>query len=211
MNKFQRLLTASAFAVGATTGAVACDSTKPRCQAVNELVKVLQYEQGIAQAQANCEQSAKSMRPEVLNRSRPGMMKGLKSDSPHWPVVQEAFEQYVEDACGGLEIQGLILEGYRISWDTRAPGDELGVVLETARKSGMDGVKEKAALVSADVNRVIGSLLLQMSSAAENQYGNKLAGIATGKALELLGSCPPSSSSKLSAEPTLTWPTRKAF
>jgi len=210
MNNKLQIAAALLLAVG-STAAFACDSSTPRCQSLNELVKVLKYEEGVAKAQADCTTNANVMRPEVLSRRRPGMLKGLNDRSPNWESVGQAYQEYVEDACGGPEILGLILEGYRISWDARAPGADLATVLAAARKSGMEGVKDRAALVSADVNRVIGNLLGQMTSAAEKQYSNKLAEIAMGKAMDRLGSCAPTNPpAKPGQEPTLTWPPRKA-
>ncbi len=210
MTFFSTVTIVAIAALAASSSSMACDSTKPRCQSLNELVKVLKYDEGIAAAQASCEANATAMRPETLNRVRPGMLMGINAASPRWNDAQEAYGQYVEDACGGVEIQGLILEGYRIAWDTRAPGEQLEKVLTAAKTSGMQGVKEQAALVSADVNRVIGNLLGQMSVAAERDYGIKLAGLATGKALEMLGSCAPGPAPvKVNAEPTLTWPPKR--
>lgn len=213
MNRMNILGAAIVLALLSGTAA-ACDSSKPRCQLLNEMVDVLKYEQAIAAVQTRCETRAQSWRPDRVPARDRRILFGINKESAQWEGAMEAHETYVAEACGGEEIKGLILEGYRIAWDGRAPGEKLAGALAKVKASGRDGAKADAEQVSADVNRAIGPLLAGMSRAAMKNYENRLAALATGKALELIGAtCSPTKDASpqvpTSTSAVFAWPPRR--
>ena len=189
--------------------AFACDNKTARCQKLNEMVVAMDYAAGIGKARAACEQRALGWRPDSMPLGQRHILKGLNKASADWPKVEEAFTTYVQEACGGQEIEYLILEGYRIAWDGRAPAAALDAALNEVRAgSGEVRVKATVGQVSLDVNKAIGPLLESMAAAAMRNYQNRLTAIATGEFMAMIGSsCAPQTPGTVKdGRERLVWP-----
>lgn len=203
---------ALAWVAGSPQTANACDQKSPRCQSLNELVVSMGYAAGIGQARAACEVAAGAWEPDRMPMGSRHILKGLNKSSEDWPKVEDAFQTYVSEACGGAEIEYLILEGYRIAWDARAPG----AALEAAVKAVRSGTQSEqlagtAKQVSLDVNRAIGPLLEGMTTAAMRNYQNRLTAIATGEFMAMVGnSCAPKTPGTVKdGREKLVWPPKR--
>lgn len=175
------------FGILAAASAQACDATAPRCKELNALVDQLAYRPQIRRVQAQCEENAKAWKPDSLPAGKRTMLKGLTKAAPNWSATFTAYEMYVSEACGGPEIESLILEGYRIAWDARAPGEKLAQLVTLVRQAGRDAVANEALMVSAQVNNVIGRLLDGMSRTALRNYEARLLAVAMGATSETVG------------------------
>lgn len=170
----------------------ACNVGDPRCKLSNELIDVLKYKEALAELQMGCRGKAVSMNPESLKANSPGVLMGIVENTNEWTQLGRAYEMFVDEACGGDEVMYLFMASYRQSWDKRLPGAKLNEALSIAKVSGKAGLADDASAVTAEVSRVIGPLIDQMTRFAEFNYSARIKGVVAGEALMLVdsGVCP---------------------
>ncbi len=109
-----------------------CPQSDSRCKKASQLVAILGYDEAIRAFQDSCIEQSKAFSPDVMAKSDKTLFYGVTPESPKWPKVLRAYEDYRAEYCGDA-IRPVLLDAYRDAWAKNLDDQELSSAITYMR------------------------------------------------------------------------------
>lgn len=186
MNRFAAAMVI-ALMTGVPSYSFACDTSLPKCQAVNKVLERLGYREKLLEGQRLCEANAEQLSPEELESKGVARLVRLKKGEGGWGAALESHRKFVGATCGGEEVIQVVQNIYRNAWLAAVPEDEL--IKLAASKDPIN--PKKAAAVNAAASPAAAALLDRMHQAALAEYEGEIKELAEqGARISVSATCP---------------------
>ena len=163
-------LTSSAYAAD-------CEKSDRHCKEAAELVLVLGYESSVQSFQTSCIEQAKAFSPDVLIQKDPTLFYGITAESPKWPKVIRAYEEYKRLFCGSW-LRPALLEAYRDAWAKSLSEEQLASALTYLRSPSGSALAHALPNVYKSVTAEVLPIFNEVGQQAYLQYSASLRSIA---------------------------------
>ena len=172
-----KYLCAALIAIALEAYGAECPEADTRCKKASALVETLGYQDSIKTFQDACLEQAKTFSPDVLTQKDPKLFWDITPNSPKWPKVVRAYEDYKLEYCGDA-MYPLLLSAYRDAWAKHLNDRELDAALAFLRSPNGHGFARAVPNIYKTVTHSVLPAFDELGQKAYLRYAKRLRAIA---------------------------------